>query len=140
MYKLHMRTFTLFVFSVFLLGMSLISCTKERYCINTPAFILGEWTWVETYGGFGGWTYTPATEGYTRKLVFDKTNCKTFINDQLTDVVKYLVEVKTDSTYSSEEKIYMTFENGEKYFVNVSCDELTLRELCFDCFDHVYKR
>jgi len=71
----------------FLLGLS--SCGNSSSTEIQPSPIIGEWNWVSTEGGIGGWSYTPKTEDYISKIVFhDQWNCSVFFNSPTDSVVQ----------------------------------------------------
>ena len=48
------------------------SCSKEEVvATQANSSLAGEWRWVSSTGGIAGKTYTPASEGYERKLVLN---------------------------------------------------------------------
>lgn len=59
---------------------SVSSCNKEK--MLTSDSIVGEWRWVKSVGGIGGFTLTPKTEGFTQKWVFNAdSTCKFYHKD-----------------------------------------------------------
>jgi hypothetical protein len=61
-----------------------ISCSDSSSPTKPEPTIIGKWKWVQTMGGIGGWTYTPATEGYTATLLIQSnTHCAIYKNDTI---------------------------------------------------------
>jgi hypothetical protein len=59
---------------------SVSSCNKEK--LPPSDSIVGEWRWVKSVGGIGGFTLTPKTEGFTQKWVFNAdSTCKFYHKD-----------------------------------------------------------
>ncbi len=76
-----MRYFTL-IFSA-LVFCSVSSCNKTEDP-GPSAQIVGKWRWVKSVGGIGGFTLTPATEGFTQTQVFGAdSSFKFYKNDSL---------------------------------------------------------
>ena len=53
--------------------LSFVTCAGSGRKSAEPDFsfrILGEWEWVESFGGFAGEHRTPESVGYTKKYVF----------------------------------------------------------------------
>lgn len=128
MYKLLPLAFFLFLFA---------SCKKEQACPK-PAGIHGEWEWVQSFGGFGGWTNTPESEGYRIKLVIDDLIYREFKNDSLVFESQYDLVIRPDSVWNTN--TYIEFDAGGAQAFKIKEDTLFLYDLCADCFNHVYKR
>lgn len=111
---------------------TLASCREERDGTPQTGFT-GEWIWVESVGGFGGWTENPQTENETRKIEIDDLYFKSYVNDVLVSTAQYDLSVSGMDTL-------ITYDNGNQQFVNTKPDELILSDLCADCFTHRYRR
>jgi len=129
---------TTLIFSA-LLSLVFFGCQKEHECMEAMG-IFGEWTWVESKGGFGGWTLTPESEHLTRKLVIDDFFYKEYVNDSLVLDTEYDLGISDDVLLGTEEKTYISFKSGGEQAIIISKSELHLIDQCFDCYHHRYKR
>ncbi|WPU95338.1 hypothetical protein SNE25_07345 [Mucilaginibacter sabulilitoris] len=81
---------------------SVSSCNKEK--LPHSDSIVGEWRWVKSVGGIGGFTLTPKTEGFTQKWVFNADSTfKSFKNDSLTIQGKF--SIVRNYKYSESETV-----------------------------------
>lgn len=103
-----------------------------------PENIQGEWIWVESTGGLGGWRLTPATQGIVRKIVIDDASYKQFDNDKLVLSVKYDARAKKDSVFGTNQ--YLVLGKAPAMAYKITGATLVIYELCDDCFVHGYKR
>jgi len=61
----------------------IFSCTYSP-ASNPQTGLNGTWKWNATIGGIGGWTYTPATEGFSCTVLFsNQSDYSLFRNDTL---------------------------------------------------------
>ncbi len=114
-----------------------MSCHQEEDCVH-PAGITGEWIWVKSIGGFGGWTLTPETENIIRKLKIDDFTFEAYVNDSLVFQSAYDLEMRPDTFWGTNR--YIQFETGGEQAFLIDGNKLELFDLCFDCFNHEYKR
>jgi len=98
--------------------------------------IIGQWDWIQSVGGFGGWTLTPETEGETKSLKITDTTFSNYSGDSLVFQSRY--SYRYDTLFGYPE--YLEFENGGAIGVNFSESRLELIEMCFDCYIHYYER
>lgn len=122
-----------------LLSLVFLGCQKGHDCVVRMS-LYGEWTWVESQGGIGGWTLTPESENLTRKLVIDDFYYEKYVNDSLVLKTEYDLTISEDVLLGTEEKTVIRFPSGEEQAIIISKTELQLIEQCFDCFHHRYKR
>ncbi len=131
------------------LSLFLITCKKDTPVPNQSLDkLFGTWTWVQSTGGIGGETTTPATEGYTKKVEFDKNGIyKWFKNSKQQDRMKftlcegssihttgtaYLIKYEDVGLFDKKDHLEtqsVTF--GER-------DSLFLNDECWDCYQNVY--
>lgn len=123
-------TFSLLLFLCF-------SCRKEKDCPK-PEGIRGEWQWVESVGGIGGWTLTPESEKISKTLRIDDFTYREFVNDSLVYESEYDLEIRKDTFWDTDR--YIIFKDGDERAIKITASTLELYELCFDCFFHKYKR
>ncbi len=113
------------------------SCKKESDC-SKPIGIQGEWEWVQSFGGFGGWKQTPESEGYRIRLEIDDLRYREYKNDSLILESPYDLVMRPDSVWDTN--TYIEFETGAVQAYQIRADTLFLYDLCADCFDHTYIR
>ena len=98
---------------------SFTSCSKEGQHDSTN--VIGEWRWTSSIGGIGGWTLTPKTEGFTKKLKFTDRDFLMFKNDTLIESTVYSLNEINDSIamfiFMSDKRFYY-FEFINLYFIN----------------------
>ena len=128
----------IFLFSIILI-FNLIGCKKEDECFKAIG-INGEWVWIESVGGFGGWTLTPESEGIMKKLIIDDFKYKEFVNDSLVLETEYELGISDETLLGTEEKTFIRFESGGEQAIVISDSELELIDQCFDCYNHRFKR
>ncbi|SRR5258707_12458616 len=82
----------------------------HRLRVLEPPTIIGSWNWIESETMFG--IVTPATEGYTLKLHFDRdSNFYFYRNDTLLSVRKYRITQDSLSPCATDTCIALVFEN-----------------------------
>ena len=128
----------IFLFSIILI-INLIGCKKEDECFKAIG-INGEWVWIESVGGIGGWTLTPESEGIMKKLIIDDFKYKEFVNDSLVLETEYELGISDETLLGTEEKTFIRFESGGEQAIVISDSELELIDQCFDCYNHRFKR
>ena len=110
------------------------ACTED---INSnEVLILGKWNWIESIGGFGGWTLTPESEGYTQLLKITNTHFSHYVGDSLVFESDY--SYRFDTLYGQPE--YLEFKSGGAIAIQFSHKRLELIESCDDCYVHYFER
>ncbi|MCB0521972.1 MAG: hypothetical protein KDD27_23720 [Saprospiraceae bacterium] len=130
------RTNLIFTFILILI---LLGCKKDDECFKAIG-INGEWIWVESVGGFGGWTLTPESESITKKLIIDDFFYKEFVNDSLVLETEYELGISEETLLGTEERTFIKFDSGGEQAIIIEDSELELIDQCFDCFNHRYRR
>lgn len=100
------------------------------------------WEWVQSSGGIGGVVMNPASEGYTQSIDFEENGSYTkYRNDLVVSSGTYTI-TRAVSMLDSEEYDMVVFDDGtpSQAITMIGDNELTLREECFDCFTHIYRR
>ncbi len=101
----------------------------------------GEWIWLQSQGGFGGWTYTPESEGIDKKLVIDNVFYKEYHDDSLALQLGYQLGTLEEPFGTDESDTFIQFDSVNiGMVVLIKNDTLELFEHCFDCFNHLYVR
>lgn len=126
----------LLLLSILLSGV--FACKKE-HC-NPTKGITGEWIWVESVGGIGGWTETPETGMLTRKLKIDDFFFRSYVNDSLVLETQYDLGISDHVLLGTEERTFIRFASGEEQAIIIGTKELELIDQCYDCFYHKYRR
>ena len=122
------------VFVAVSLGAILFSCSGNV----GSGKIEGKWKWVKSTGGFAGQTLTPKSEGYEKHIDINATEYVEYRDDSLLYKVPYKLEFRRDSTFQYD--TIMVINSGIGLGARVRKDTLEIRELCFDCFQHLYVR
>lgn len=112
-------------------------CEKDLEC---QIGINGEWVWVESVGGFGGWTLTPESENETKKLIIDDFFYKEYVNDSLVLETQYDLGVSEETLIGTEERTFIELATGRKQAIIIGGAQLELIDQCIDCFNHRYER
>ena len=121
----------------FILALLSLGCEKD---IKYRTAINGEWVWVESVGGFGGWTLTPESENKTRRLIIDDFLYKEYVNDSLVLETLYDLGISEKSLVGTEERTFIELATGRKQAIVLRGSELELIDQCIDCFSHRYRR
>ncbi|MBN8680442.1 MAG: hypothetical protein J0M29_19610 [Chitinophagales bacterium] len=117
----------------------LSSCKEERSCMPSKG-LQGQWIWIKSVGGIGGWTETPESEGYSQKLVIDDYYYQEYRDGSLTLSSQYDSGISDVPLFGTEERTYITVDSiGQRAFV-LNGNELQIIDACFDCFTHYYRR
>jgi hypothetical protein len=102
--------------------------------------ILGEWEWVESFGGFAGEHRTPESVGYTKTYVFRPDH--TFLqyrDDTLFSTRKYKITEKV--VWKKDRAKVLEIEGMTDQIIGFEGnDKLTLTGHCYDCFAEVFIR
>jgi hypothetical protein len=125
-------------FSISLVLM-LAGCSKDEDCAQRND-LKGEWIWVESVGGIGGWTLTPESQNVTKKLVIDDATFSEFVNDSLIFKSTYTLGISEKVLIGTTEKTYIRYESGNQQAILINGSELELIDQCYDCYFHKYRR
>jgi hypothetical protein len=108
----------------------IIGCT-ENSVESQPQGLTGSWEWVQSSGGFAGWTLSPDSVGFNLYYEFrSDSTVSQWQNDSLIFESKFSVYQNT-----------LTIEGRDIGFTwQITGDSLILRDQCIDCFVHIYKR
>ncbi len=114
-------------------------CSKEDDCSQSND-LKGEWIWVESVGGIGGWTLTPESQNVTKKLVIDDATFSEFVNDSLIFKSTYTLGISEKVLIGTTEKTFIQFETGNQKAILINGADLELIDQCYDCYSHRYRR
>ena len=108
-----------------------------------PRELYGSWNWIKSQGGIAGITITPATAGYTRKVVYHYNLLyESYKNDSLELVSPFSVYDLAESPFGSH--LFIHYEAlpayRDQYIYQLTRDTLVLGDNCIDCFVHTYVR
>lgn len=122
------------------------SCQKEKIPEKYD-FIVGEWEWVSSSGGYSFHYLTPETEGYEQKIVFKENGAYKVVKNKFRiEKGTYKVSEKVDETYFIKldpnlGKMSRFFPSGGEIYVWFSGNRLHLAGAsCFDCYMHTYEK
>ena len=122
-----------------LIGFGILSCEKESDQLTT---LTGKWGWISSSGGFVATTYTPQSTGDIQIVEYsDDSIFRLFRNDTLLIESKYHLK-RSKSMYSQDSALLVIYDN---YSIRQSYSFkfpgiLILKDECYDCFEHIYKR
>ncbi len=129
--------------AILAIGLCLVTCPrcgKESTRSTSSHPIVGEWSWVESWGGFAGEHRTPETEGYTKTYVFRADH--TFLqyrNDSLCVSEEYRITEKV--VWQKERAKVLEIEGMIDQIIEFEGDDtLTLIGHGEDCFSEVFVR
>ena len=129
----------------------LIFCTLSSGCSKQtsptepePQGIYGNWNWVKSVGGIAGVTITPASAGYTERLMLKSDNNReSYRNDTLVATTQFTIRWEK-SPFSPDSVDVIHYADTIRFMdqiISVICsDTLGLFDLCYDCFGHTYTR
>lgn len=117
-----------------------VGCNKENDCLHGSNDLKGEWTWVESVGGIGGWTLTPESQNVTKKLVIDDVTFSEFVNDSLIFKSTYTLGISEKELLGTTEKTYIRYQSGNPQAILINEADLELIDQCYDCYSHRYRR
>ena len=126
---------------LFFLAILIVACSDNDYFrdqCNSTNSIIGHWEWVESNGGFGGWTLTPTSTGDTKRLEIDDLYYTEFLNDSIVRHGQYDLFITQDTILGTS--TYLELESGWLVACSLVNNEFAIIELCFDCYVHNYIR
>jgi hypothetical protein len=100
------------------------------------------WEWTQSTGGLAGVIQTPQSEGYTQATDFDDNGQYTKYRDNAIIASGAYSLTRNVSQLDGIEYDMVVFNDGTapQAILSVSDNQLVLREECFDCFTHTYRR
>jgi hypothetical protein len=123
--------------------LSFLMCAGHAKRLAEPDLslrIVGEWEWVESFGGFAGEHRTPESVGYTKTYVFRPDH--TFLqyrDDTLFSTRKYKITEKV--VWKKERAKVLEIEGMTDQIIEFEGDDtLRLAGHCYDCFSEVFIR
>lgn len=128
-----LRTASLFLAAMLLAGAcSLLDGDQDRHGIT------GQWQWLYSTGGIGGWTISPDSAGYgPRRLVFGSGyTFASYHADTLRARGAYVWSRHDEISYHTADDYYQIPQRVRF----IGRDTLVLLDRCADCFRHVYRR
>ncbi len=138
-----MKTIVSKLFLLSILIISSLGCTKDKCSqINhdiSPIGIKGEWKWVQSVGGFGGWTLTPKTECESRTMVIGDSIYQEFWDCELVRGGNYRI-ISKELNVSGDTLVEISSEDIRFQFAQYNTQELIMVDACVDCYRHFYIR
>lgn len=101
-----------------------------------------KWEWTKSTGGIGGVVKTPESEGYTQSVDFDKNGLYVKYRNNAAEASGTYNIVRAQSELDGQEYDMVILDEGllPQAIIQVTENELILREECYDCFTHHYRR
>ena len=134
------------IFSFFL-----TSCSKD-ISIPNPELekLFGSWNWIQSSGGIGGQTITPATVGYSQTVEYNNNGIYKIYKDGIQKDTKKFSLTSGTSIYNPGPAYLIKYkdidhsDNNYQYSIQSirfgGEDSLFLSDECYDCFIHIYTR
>jgi hypothetical protein len=119
-----------------------VTCPNDSSS-NVPQALYGSWNWVKSEGGIARVTITPASAGYTRKVVYNPNlTYEWYKNDSLEAMSVFSVYYVTEAPLDTFPVIHYDSlpEYQDKMIYSLTNDTLVLSDRCIDCFTHTYIR
>ncbi len=135
----YAKTIALNFCALMLLSILPFGCSNDDDSIK-PIDIKGEWTWIESVGGFGGWTLTPESEDITKRLIIDDFVYQEFWNDSLVLDTGYEIKLSEETLVGTEDNTIIEFDSGDRQAIVIVDSNLELIDQCIDCYSHRYRR
>jgi hypothetical protein len=127
-------------FLLLFIGIMLVSCSNDDdNAPDTSAKIIGNWNWIISSGGIGGWTYTPQSTGNTQRLEISSTTIKYYTNGDLVSESAYTIEIRESVIFSGTREM-MIMDNEFRNIIAFDGNTLFLTGDCNDCFGSEYVR
>jgi hypothetical protein len=137
--KLH-ALLTALITLIFCLSIN-YGCRKNNTITGSqPADIYGSWNWLKSSGGFAYQEFFPPPQ--IRQVYNEDGSFQLYKNDSLKASTTFTVrrEITGWSTDSVNVIHYKDSIQFQPQMFNSGSDSLILRDLCMDCFTHIYKR
>jgi len=115
----------------------LFSCEDD---LSTPTDLIGEWDWIISTGGIGGFSYTPESTGNRIKLEFTSDSIfRRYVNDTLN--IESRFNIIDTSLYNEPVKIIVYERIAiRQYYELKKSDTLLLVDFGADGFFNTYSR
>ncbi|WP_298520088.1 hypothetical protein [uncultured Kordia sp.] len=128
-----------FIFCFFI-GFTLLSCSNDDdQTAVTNSSIIGNWSWIQSSGGIGGWTHTPESTGTIQQLQISATTIKRYINNELVSETNYTIETGESIILSGEHELLIE-DNEFRNIIQFHDGNLFLTGDCNDCFISEYAK
>ena len=123
--------------------LSFLMCARSGGRLDEPDLshkLVGEWEWVESFGGFAGEHRTPESVGYTKTYVFRPDHTFLHYRDgTLVFSAEYRIVEKV-VWKKDRAKVLEIEEMTDKIIGFNGNDTLGLTGHCYDCFSEVFIR
>ncbi|WP_430411560.1 hypothetical protein [Kordia sp.] len=128
---------------LFLIGITFVNCSNDDDIaasdLPTNARVIGNWNWISSSGGIGGWTYTPDSTGDTQRLEITDSTITFYKNGEETFTDTYTIETRESVIYSGTREMIIA-DTGFRNIVEFDDNTLILIGDCNDCFASGYVR
>lgn len=116
----------------------LSGCTRKK--VNTEeSEIIGNWNWVESFGGIAGILETPESTGNTIQLDISSNTIKKYVNGVLESSLSYSIETGDSGILGGTQEMII-YENDFRQSFILTGNTLLLYDECDDCFQHEYEK
>ena len=117
----------------------LLGCQTNGTAPDAPQ-VSGNWRWVSSSGSIAGRTYTPMSEGYNVRFVFDGNHLRAFRNDSLI-ATSQITLAGDEITYQPSLSVFVFGGLSDTQTIQVlGGDTLALADPCCDRFSHLLVR
>ena len=126
----------------FVVVIVMVACQKENTIIVNSTNLIGEWNWISSTGGIGGFKYTPSSTSVQRKITFASDSVfRLYQNDSLKTESKYHVSMMLASNGLDTIKVVKYDGSSIRQYFEIQSDgTMVLSDECMDCYIHEYKR
>jgi hypothetical protein len=113
---------------------------------DVPTGLVGSWDWLWSSGGFGGGSRSPESTGWTQTLEVTSDSLLQWFRQDTVIFSERITSVRRLTSFSADTVDVIRFVGSGGVGVDLwlyefwSEDTLRLRDLCMDCYDHVWIR
>ncbi|UCG88366.1 MAG: hypothetical protein JSW71_07435 [Gemmatimonadota bacterium] len=128
---------------------SVIGCTSSAgpTVEQTATGLVGSWDWLWSSGGIGGGTQSPESTGWTQRLEITSDSILRWFRQDTVVLSERISSVRRKTPFSADTADVIRIVSwgdvvgGDLWLYEFwGADTLRLRDLCYDCYDHVWAR
>jgi hypothetical protein len=126
-----------------------VSCTSsaDPTVDHVPTGLVGSWDWLWSSGGIGPMTQTPESTGWTQTLEITSDSVLRLFRQDTVVISERISSVRRKTSFSADTADVICIVSwgdvvgGDLWLYEFwGADTLRLRDLCYDCYDHVWVR